>query len=319
MLLYEPAFRRLESRLAEFDGKVAPIIVNSEGQLPANTDQADIEIVWASPDLFIDGALKSFMVHVRDAHGLRWFQCGSAGYDNPLLRQVIDRGASFSINPAPAVSVAEYVMTSVLGQFQGTAKRRESAAAHMWAPAGFREVAESRWLIVGFGAIGRRVARLAKAFDARVVGVNRHGGSDEWADEMCTPATLTRALPDADVVVIALPLNASTRGLVNGPFLGRMKPSSVLVNVARGAILDEAALLEALDRGTPAHALLDVFAAEPLPRTSPLWTHPQVSITAHVAGMGGGLLARSDRFFLENLRRYLAGEDVVGRVAPPEK
>jgi glyoxylate/hydroxypyruvate reductase len=318
MLLYEPALRRLESRLAEFDGRVEPIIVDREGQLSANGGQADIEIVWASPDLFMDGALKSFMVHIRDARGLRWFQCGSAGYDNPLLRQVIDRGVAFSINPAPAVSVAEYVMTSVLDQFQGTARRRESAAARVWAPAGFREVAESRWLIVGLGAIGRRVARLAKAFDARVAGVNRHGGSDEWVDEMYTPATFTRTLPDADVVVLALPLNASTRGLVNGPFLDRMKPSSVLVNVARGAIIDEAALLEALDRGTPAHALLDVFEAEPLPRTSPLWTHPRVSITAHVAGMGGGLLERSDRVFLENLRRYLRGEDVVGRVARSE-
>jgi phosphoglycerate dehydrogenase-like enzyme len=136
---------------------------------------------------------------------------------------------------------------------------------------------------------------------------------------MCTSATLTGALPDADVVVLALPLGASTRGLVNGPFLDRMKPSSVLVNVARGAIIDEAALLGALDRGTPAHALLDVFEAEPLPRNSPLWTHPRVSITAHLAGMGSGLLERSDRVFLENLRRYLAGESVIGRVAPPEK
>jgi phosphoglycerate dehydrogenase-like enzyme len=317
--LYEPAFRRLESRLAKFDGKVAPITVNRDGELSAKSRQADIEVVWASPDLFMDGALKSFMAHTRDAPGLRWFQCGSAGYDNPLLRQVIERGVSFSINPAPAVSVAEYVMASVLDQFQGGAKRRESAAAHAWAPAGFREVAESHWLIVGFGAIGRRVARLAKAFDARVVGVSRHGRPDEWADEICTPATLTRMLPDADVVVLALPLGASTRGLVNGPFLDRMKPSSLLVNVARGAIIEEAALLRALDRGTPAHALLDVFEAEPLPRASPLWTHSRVSITAHVAGMGSGLLERSDRVFLENLRRYLAGEDVLGKVAPPEK
>jgi phosphoglycerate dehydrogenase-like enzyme len=305
--------------LAQFDGKVEPIVVNRAGELTANRPRVDIEVVWASPDLFMDGALKSFMAHTREAHGLRWFQCGSAGYDNPLLRQVIDRGICFSINPAPAVSVAEYVMTSVLDQFQGGAKRRELSAAHTWAPVGFREVAESHWLIVGFGAIGRRVARLAKAFDARVAGVNRHGGADEWADEMYTPATLTKALPEADVVVIALPLGASTRGLVNGPFLERMKPSSVLVNVARGAIIEEAALLEALDRGTPAHALLDVFASEPLPRTSPLWTHPRVSITAHVAGMGSGLLERSDRVFLENLRRFLAGEGVLGTVAPPEK
>jgi phosphoglycerate dehydrogenase-like enzyme len=287
--------------------------------LRANERPADIEVVWASPDLFMDGTLESFMGHARDAPGLRWFHCGSAGYDNPLLRQVIERGVAFSINPAPAVAVAEYVMSSVLDRFQGASKRREAAAVRTWAQARFREVAGSHWLIVGFGAIGRRVARLAKAFDARVVGVNRHGGAQEWADEMRTPAGLAAALPQADVVVLALPLNASTRGLVDGRFLAGMKPSSVLVNVARGAIVDEAALLEALDRGTPEHALLDVFEAEPLPRSSPLWTHPRVSITAHVAGMGSGLLERSDSVFLDNLHRYLAGKDVLGRLAPLEK
>jgi phosphoglycerate dehydrogenase-like enzyme len=286
--------------------------------LRPNEPPAGIEIVWASPDLFMDGKLESFMAHALDAPGLRWFHCGSAGYDNPLLRQVIDRGVAFSINSAPAVAVAEYVMSSVLDRFQGASKRREAAAARTWAQARFREVAGSHWLIVGYGAIGRRVARLAKAFDARVVGVNRNGGAQEWADEMRTPAGLAAALPHADVVVLALPLDASTRGLVDGRFLAGMKPSSVLVNVARGAIVDEAALLEALDRGTPEHALLDVFEAEPLPRSSPLWTHPRVSITAHVAGMGSGLLERSDSVFLENLHRYLAGEDLLGRLAPLE-
>jgi phosphoglycerate dehydrogenase-like enzyme len=312
--LYEPALRRLERRLNSFSEKIDAIIFERDGRLRAGRQPAEVEVAWASPDLFIDGALKAFMARVRDASAMRWFHCGSAGYDNPMLRGVIDRGIAFSTNPAPAVSVAEYVMASVLDHFQGGCQRRERATARNWSPAGFREVAGSVWLIIGLGTIGRRVARLAKSFEARVVGVSRSGGECEYADEVRTPAALTPAIAEADVVVLALPLDASTRGLVNAEFLGHMKPASVLVNVARGAIVQQADLIDALDRGTLGHAVLDVFEAEPLGRDSPLWTHPRVSLTAHVAGMGSGLLERSDRLFLDNLQRYLAGDSVPGTV-----
>jgi glyoxylate/hydroxypyruvate reductase A len=315
-LLYEPAFRRLEPRLSSFSENIDAIIFERDGSLRAGRRAAEIEVAWASPDLFIDRTLKSFMARVRDASALRWFQCGSAGYDNPLLRGVIDRGIAFSTNPAPALSVAEYVMASVLDHFQGGCARRELATVRSWSPMGFREVAGSTWLIVGLGTIGRRVARLAKAFEARVVGVSLSGRECEYADEVRTRAALTPAIAAADVVVLALPLDASTRGLVNAEFLGRMKPASVLVNVARGAIVLEADLTEALDRGTPGHAVLDVFETEPLDRDSRLWTHPRVSLTAHVAGMGSGLLERSDGVFPDNLDRYLAGESVPGTVQP---
>jgi glyoxylate/hydroxypyruvate reductase len=314
VLLYEAAFLRLEERLTALDRVLDPIVFKPDGDLREGRRPADIEVAWASPDLFIDGMLASFMAQVRNATALRWFQCGSAGYDNPMLRQVIERGVAFSINPAPAVSVAEYVLASVLDHFQGAAQRRAAAAARIWAPSCYREIAKSRWLIIGFGTIGRRVARLAKAFDAHIVGMSRHGGAHDCADEVCTPGELNLRLPDADVVVLALPLDATTRGLVNPEFLTLMKRGSVLVNVARGPIVQELALLEALDRGTPEHAVLDVFEKEPLEAASRLWSHPSVTLSAHVAGMGSGLLERSDTVFLHNLQRYLRGQDIEGLV-----
>jgi phosphoglycerate dehydrogenase-like enzyme len=317
LLIYEPSFRRVRDRLDALREVVSPVLVDREGRLSrpdggGQVSALDIEIAWTSPEVFIDRGLSKFMSHVLAAPRVRWLQSGSAGFDNPLLQSAMKRGIALTVNPAPANSIAEYVFATVLDHFQDGPGRREAQAAGTWRQGSFREIAGTVWLLVGFGAIGQRLARRAKAFDARVIGVNRHGGTDDYADALHTPDALGDHLPHADVVVLAVPLGPETQGLANADFFSRMKPGSVIVNVARGGILDEAALLVGLDRRQPGHAILDVFETEPLPPDSPLWLHPQITLTAHIAGMGSGLVQRSDAIFLENLRRYLAKEPLAG-------
>ncbi len=313
---YEPAWRRVMPELAGIARAIEPALLGRDGR-PVGAPPTDFEVAWASPEIYIDGHLRAFFDVVAAAPGLRWVQSGSVGYDHPLLRAVIARGVAFSVNSAPSASIAECVFTGVLDHFQQGPRRRAAQAARRWEPLPYREIAGTTWLVIGVGGIGGGVATRARAFGASVLGVSRSGASLPGVDETHRPDRILDLLPRADVVVLALPLSATTERLVDDRFLEAMKPGSVLVNVARGGIVDDAALLRALARGTPAHAVLDVFTTEPLPPDSPHWDHPRVALTAHLAGMGSGLIRRSDELFIDNLRRYVAGVPPAGLVSRP--
>ena len=166
------------------------------------------------------------------------------------------------------------------------------------------------------GHIGRAVAQRARSFDAHVTGVRGRPAGDEPADVTIEPAALASALPDSDVVVLTTPLTDETRGMADAAFFGAMKGGSVLVNVARGGLVDEAALLAALDRGRPAHAVLDVFEEEPLPAWSRFWSHPRVTMSAHCAAASPGTARRNDALFLDNLDRFLSGKPLRMQIDP---
>jgi phosphoglycerate dehydrogenase-like enzyme len=159
------------------------------------------------------------------------------------------------------------------------------------------------------------VAVRARAFGAKITGVRRNPDPHPVADRIASLADLPELLPEADVVVLACPLTPETKNLVDADFLGRMKPGSVLVNVGRGGLVDEPALLTALDRGVPDHAVLDVFVTEPLPADSPFWSHPRVALSPHASGATDGQSARNDALFLENLGRYVRGEPLISEIA----
>jgi phosphoglycerate dehydrogenase-like enzyme len=224
----------------------------------------------------------------------------------------------FSTAHVTAIPIAEYVLGAVLRHRQQPERWADAQARREWRHREFPEVHGTTWLVVGVGAIGAEVAVRARAFGARVVGVRRTPRGDEPVDALLSPGELLGAVPAADVVVLCAPGTDATRHLVDAAFLAAMRQGSLLVNVARGSLVDEAALLAALDAGRPAHAVLDVVEVEPLPADSPLWDHPGVTLTPHSSGGGLGRYARSAELFAANLARYVAGEPVAHEVERPE-
>jgi phosphoglycerate dehydrogenase-like enzyme len=170
-------------------------------------------------------------------------------------------------------------------------------------------------LILGLGAVGSAVARLAKAFGMRTIGVNRSGRSESSdVDEVRRTAELAAVLPQVDAIVLSLPLTEETEKILDAEAIGRLPAGAVLVNVGRGGVVDEDALIDALRSGHLAGAALDVFATEPLPEDSPLWVLPNVLLSPHTAGLA---LAENERIvalFTDNLRRYLRGEELINRI-----
>jgi phosphoglycerate dehydrogenase-like enzyme len=276
------------------------------------------EVSWLSNDVFRNGVLAPLGALLQDAPTLRWVQSGAAGADGALARALIARGVRFTTAHVTAVPIAEYVIGAVLRAYQEPERWAADAAQRVWRHREFREVHGTTWLVVGLGAIGTEVAQRAGAFGARVVGVRRTPRGDEPVDELLTPDGLLDAVPGADVVVVCAPGTDDTRHLVDARFLAAMREGSVLVNVARGSLVDEGALLAALDAGRPAHAVLDVFDVEPLPPESPFWTHSRVTATPHSSGGGLGRYARSADVFAANLARYVAGEPLAHEVDRPD-
>jgi phosphoglycerate dehydrogenase-like enzyme len=265
---------------------------------------------------------------------LRWVQLHSAGtnhlLDSWLWQSDIPITTTSGIHP-PAM--AEYVLMMLLA-FAHRLPRMLAYQVHAEWPAGRwakfvpQELRGATLGILGYGSIGREIGRLAHTFGMRVLGLRRgdapHSASYELPelrdlpgaepDRFYTPDQLTSMLPECDYVVATVPYTSATHHLVNESALRAMKSGAMLVNVARGPIVDEAALVRALSEGWIAGAALDVFEREPLPGDSPLWKMENVIISPHVAGFTPHYDDRATALFAENLRRYLSGEPLLNQV-----
>ena len=320
LLVYEPSYRRLEARFDAFGRGLEPLLLNDTGEIHLAGQlvphhEIACEAAWASQDLFGSPVVRLFMKFLLESPGLRWLQSGAAGFDHPIFGQIVQQGTRLTTSHGQALGIAEYVLAGVLDALQRGSERRAAQAGRRWERLPFREVNRSNWLIVGFGAIGKAVADRARAFGAHVTGVRRATAPDASADRIASLADLPALLPESDVVVLCCPLTAETQHLANAAFFSAIKQDAIFVNVGRGGLVDEQALLAALDRGELGRAVLDVFQTEPLPPDSPFWAHPRISLTPHASGMSNGNAPRNDEIFLENLRRYLAGEALLNEVS----
>ena len=227
-----------------------------------------------------------------------------------------------------AAPMAEHVAGFVIAlarDFPGAMRyqlRRQWAQQEIWdGPARPREVANLLALIVGFGAVGQAIAERLRALGMRIWArqpVRSDGPGDRsqqrWPSALFPAAQLDAALPEADFVVLAAPETAETRHLIGAPQFTLMKPSAFLINVARGSLIDETALVAALERRTIAGAALDVAAEEPLPAESPLWARENVFITPHVSGTSERVWERETELLLDNLERWFSGQKLRNRV-----
>jgi len=319
LLLHEASLARVRDALAAHGRALTLLVMDRHGQITvegqaADTDPSGPDAAWASNDVFESPAARAFMVAMLKAPKLAWVQSAAAGFDHPIFRQLVEKGVRLTPTHTYGVGISEYVVAGVLDHFQRGPERRAARAAKAWRRFSLREVMGTRWLIVGFGGIGQAVAERARAFGAVITGVRRDLAPHPLAETIAPIDQLPVLLLRADVVVLATPLTAATHRLADAAFFAAMKPGSVLVNIGRGGLVDETALLAALDRGVPEHAVLDVFETEPLPAESPFWIHPRVSLTAHTSGITSGQRARNDAAFLENLSLFLAGEPPPGAV-----
>lgn len=272
-------------------------------------------------DIFVGYSLRPHQL--AEAKRLKWIHSTAAGVAQLMYPELRDSGIVVT-NPRGIFSVpmAEHTMGLLIAlarNFPDSVRyqdKRQWGQQYLWEmPQRLTELNERLLLIVGFGSIGRELARRARAFGMRIWGVTRSGEGDRTLAEKIFPASrLEEALPEADYVVVAAPETSETRHLIGAAQIARMKTSARLVNVARGSLVNEAALVRALEGDRIAGAAFDVAAQEPLPPESPLWTAPNLFLTPHTSAVSDRLWERETALLLDLLERWFDGRELFNRV-----
>ncbi|HTI87127.1 MAG TPA: D-2-hydroxyacid dehydrogenase [Alphaproteobacteria bacterium] len=252
---------------------------------------------------------------------LRWIQFTTSGIDKAIANGLPEGIPVTNAAGFHARRVAEHATMLLLSvarrQFETAAARlRQEWIRDDVAPR-VMSLERRTLVIVGLGAIGQQVARKAKAFDMRVIGISRETAPLEHFDDVRPRVELLRSLAEADALVLTASYDASTHHIIDARAIAAMKPAAVLVNVARGLLIDEAAMIEALKANRLAAAGLDVMQTEPLPAGHVLWTLPNVIVTPHIAGAGGDSTDAIVEIFSGNYARFVAGQPLAKLVYGP--
>jgi len=290
-LPFDPA--ELGDPPSEFDYEV----VDPSESVPVSVDRVEIYV----PPYSFDPAGAEVMAQMTS---LRYVQALFAGVDS--LRPAVPDGVTLcSGRGIHDTSTAELVLTLTLASLRGVPSFVRAQDRHQWRSGWHESLADKSVLLVGYGAIGAAIEARLTPFECTVVPVARSA-----RDGVHAISELPDLLPSADVVVLVLPLTSETRGLVDATFLASMKEGALLVNVARGPVVDTEALLAALRSGR-IRAAVDVVDPEPLPAESPLWDAPGLIISPHVGGSSTAMWPRAHRLVREQLHRIAAGEEPV--------
>jgi phosphoglycerate dehydrogenase-like enzyme len=249
---------------------------------------------------------------------LEWIHARYAGLDKLLFPELI--ASSIPLTNGVGVfsqSLGEFVILGALYFAKDIPRMLRAKARREWDVFNVAEVSKQTMGIVGYGDIGRAVARRAKALDMRVFGLRRNAAprpGDEFVDRVYPTAELHTMLPECDYVVVAAPLTPETNHMISTREFERMKPEAIIMNVGRGPVIDEAAMVEALRSKQIRGAALDVFEEEPLAESSPLWGMENVLISAHTADHTKDWLGDAANFFIEQFARWRRGEPLKNLV-----
>ncbi|WP_392535103.1 D-2-hydroxyacid dehydrogenase [Nostoc sp. C117] len=278
--------------------------VDIDGNLDSDATDAEVYFSW-----FLS---RSPILHkiLEAAPALRWHHAPNAGVNHILTPTYLERDIILTNGAGVhGIPIAEFVITYILAHAKHLPELYALQAEHHW-KRGFaiQELTDATLLIIGAGGIGQEIAARAKPFGLRIIGSRRHPqelpnfdkvvGADEWRS----------LLPIADYVVIATPLTKETKQFIDESVLRSLPRHAYLINIARGDVIDESALIKALTEGWIAGAALDTVSTEPLPSESPLWSLPNIFITPHTSGHSPKSKQRSIALFIDNLQRYQAGK-----------
>lgn len=280
------------------------------------------DITGASSKLVPEAELRDCYVVLRRSPALRWVHTHSAGADRPIYAELRARGVLVSTSSgANAPVVAQSALAGLLALARRLPTLMQAQREGRWAPLqqgpALPDLAGQTAVLVGWGPIARTLQPWLTMLGLHTVVVRRSAAPAAPAAPGVETLPFTRlaeALPRADWLVLACPLTADTRGLINAAALARLRPGAMLINVARGEVVDEAALCAALQSGRLGGAHLDVFEVEPLPAASALWQLPNVIVTPHCAGHADGNAARVAAIFSDNLARWLRGDALLNQV-----
>jgi len=284
-----------------------------------NYDRLDAEI--ADTDIFVGYSLRP--EQFVKARRLKWLHSTAVGVGQLMYPELrCSKVIVTNVSGVHSIPMAEHVLGTLVAlarNFPATfryQRERHWAQQEIWdSPQRPRELTGQVLLIVGFGAIGRELARVIKPLGMKIWAVTRSGKANLALVERAEPASrLRELLPQADFVVLAAPETPESRHLIGAAEFAAMKPTAYLINVARGSLVDEAALIDALRRCAIAGAALDVVSQEPLPPESPLWEMENVFLTPHISAATEHLWERQTALLLENLERWFGGRRLLNRV-----
>jgi phosphoglycerate dehydrogenase-like enzyme len=299
------------------------IIENDHGATLPVAQRGEINVAFLSSDLQ-RGNTAGFMATIDDAPNLQWLQSFGVGIDAPRFGPLLARGARITnavgVNSVP---VAHHAVAGLMMLARRFPHYLEGQRRHEWRPINWDsplsppDLGTQTMVIVGLGAVGSEVARVGRVLGLKAVGVRRRPRTPEDpVDELIAPSALDSVLPRADWLVLSCVLTEETRGLISRERLALLPAGAHLINVSRGAVVDEDAMVAALREGRLAGAYLDVMRTEPLPADSVLWDLPGVIISPHNAALSRGKYAREADLFLRNLVHWGKGEALVNEVSP---
>ena len=313
ILLWSPLDDYLVDTLASLDG-IEIRRIGSVEELVQNLSNADAMVMLGT--LYGQEVAKS----VREqSDRLRWIQLTTAGYDGISFHGVPSSVVVTNAGHIHAPLIAEHAMTLLLALVRRLPCYGECQARRTWdrkIPLPLTTLEDSHVVVLGYGGIGREIARRLQAFGSRVTVVARSERHDDVADRIVASARFHDVLGEADALIIAAALTPETKGMVDARALASLPRGSLLVNIARGGILDSMAVVDALSSGHLFGAGLDVTDPEPLPSDHPLWSCPNVIVTPHVAAFGSAAVRRRFAALLkDNVLRFRQGTPLQHRVA----
>lgn len=301
------------ARIAEAAPGSRLVTVSLEGL--ADGDLSDVEVLLRGPlpQQIFDRLLSR-------CPRLMWVHSATAGVERVLTPAALERGIAIT-NARGVFSdpIAEYVMLMILAVSRRLPQLLELQRERTWQPLEGREMADITVGVVGLGSIGRRVAELALHFGSRVIATRRQPAAElelRGPAEVLAAEELPQLMSRSDFIVLALPLTSGTEGMFDDTLLVHAKRGAWLVNVARGALIDDRALLRAVREGPLGGAILDAFRDEPLPPDSPFYGQANVIVTPHTSWSSGRVLDRSIELFCQNVERFRAGQPLLNLVDP---